>query len=172
MLWGKLFSGLRVSTVLTSFLLWPVLLACLMPVGFWESLPTMGGYVLIVGLTCVTTALTALFCSSIFRKTSTSLMASYLIILTMFMGPAAINFFATTFFPTSPTAKVAAALGAISPVAATFALPLDVGTDLSSEAARGNLRVFWGYIGFATIYILALLAALVWLFNRRWRVSD
>ena len=33
MLWGKLLSGLRVSSVLTSFLLWPVFLACLMPVG-------------------------------------------------------------------------------------------------------------------------------------------
>ena len=31
MLWGKLLSGLRVSSVLTSFLLWPVLLACVMP---------------------------------------------------------------------------------------------------------------------------------------------
>ena len=172
MLWGKLFSGLRVSTVLTAFLLWPVLLACLMPVGFWESLPTMGGYVLIVGLTCVTTALTALFCSAIFRKTSVSLMASYLIILTMFMGPAAINFFATTFFPTSAGASVAAAIGAMSPVSATFALPLDMGTDLSQAANAGDLRIFWGYIGFASIYLLTLLTALMWLFNRRWRVSD
>src|SRR5690606_4273202 len=34
MLWGKLLSGLRVSSVLTSFLMWPVLLACLMPLDF------------------------------------------------------------------------------------------------------------------------------------------
>ncbi len=48
MLWGKLLSGLRVSSVLTSFLLWPVLLACLMPLPFWHHLPTMVGYVLVV----------------------------------------------------------------------------------------------------------------------------
>ena len=48
MLWGKLLSGLRVSSVLTSFLLWPVFLACLMPVGYWENILTMAGYFLIV----------------------------------------------------------------------------------------------------------------------------
>ena len=37
MLWGKLLSGLRVSSVLTSFLLWPVLLACVMPLPFWSQ---------------------------------------------------------------------------------------------------------------------------------------
>ena len=37
MLWGKLFSGLRVSSVLTSFLLWPVFLACMMPLPFWHQ---------------------------------------------------------------------------------------------------------------------------------------
>ena len=51
MLWGKLLSGLRVSSVLTSFLLWPVLLACIMPLPFWYNLPTMAGYLLIVALT-------------------------------------------------------------------------------------------------------------------------
>ena len=50
MLWGKLLSGLRVSSVLTSFLLWPVLLACVMPLPFWYNLPTMAGYLLVVAL--------------------------------------------------------------------------------------------------------------------------
>jgi ABC-type transport system involved in multi-copper enzyme maturation permease subunit len=172
MLWGKLFSGLRVSTVLTSFLLWPVLLACLMPVGFWESLPTMGGYLLVVGLTCVTTSLTALFCSAVFRKTSISLMASYLIILTLFMGPAAINFFAQTFFQNSAGASLAEGMGIVSPVSAIFALPLSIGTEVGGQRASGNLWVFGGYVGFTAVYTVALLAALMWLFNRRWRVSD
>src|SRR6185295_16728355 len=68
-LWGKLVSGLRVSSVLTAFLLWPVLLACLAPVGFWSNLPSMACYGLIVLLTCLTTATLALFCSVMFRKT-------------------------------------------------------------------------------------------------------
>ena len=39
-----------------------------------------------LGRSCVTTALTALFCSVIFSKTSQSLMASYLIIITLFIA--------------------------------------------------------------------------------------
>ena len=89
MLWGKLLSGLRVSSVLTAFLLWPVLLACMMPLRFWSHLPTMVGYLLIVALTCVTTAMTALFCSTVFHKSATSLICTYMIIVVMFVGPLA-----------------------------------------------------------------------------------
>ena len=35
---GKLISGLRVSSVLTLFLLWPVLLACVMVSLYWSNL--------------------------------------------------------------------------------------------------------------------------------------
>src|SRR4029078_7839412 len=97
MLWGKLLSGVRVSSVLTSFLLWPVLLACVMPLPFWHNLPTMAGYLLIVALTCLTTAVTALFCSTIFQKSATSLISTYVIILTLFMAPVAVAFFTSTF---------------------------------------------------------------------------
>jgi hypothetical protein len=128
-----------------------------MPVGFWDSLPTMGGYLVIVALTCVTTALTALFCSAIFRKTSTSLMASYLIILMLFMGPAAIRFFATTFFPSSTAASFAEALGIVSPISATFVLPLPQGTEMGPPPAATDLWVFGGYFGFSVIYIMVLL---------------
>ena len=41
-LWGKLLSGLRVSSVLTSFLLWPLLLALIMVPAYWENIPTVG----------------------------------------------------------------------------------------------------------------------------------
>jgi ABC-type transport system involved in multi-copper enzyme maturation permease subunit len=126
MLWGKLLSGLRVSSVLTSFLLWPVLLACVMPLPFWYNLPTMAGYLLVVALTCVTTAVTALFCSTIFQKSSTSLISTYLIIGVMFMAPLAMTFFAETFFGGSVGAAIVDKLGILSPFSAVFALPLDV----------------------------------------------
>ena len=97
MLWGKLLSGLRVSSVLTRFLMWPVFLACIMPLDYWSNLPTMGGYFLIVGLTCVTTAMTALFCSTLFRRSSTSLMCTYVIIATHVSHAAAADAFVQTF---------------------------------------------------------------------------
>ncbi len=116
MLWGKLLSGLRVSSVLTSFLLWPVVLACIMPLPFWHNLPTMGGYVLVVALTCLTTAVTALFCSSIFQKTATSLISTYLIIVAMFMAPVGVKFFAQTFYQGSSRARSGAESWCAEPV--------------------------------------------------------
>jgi ABC-type transport system involved in multi-copper enzyme maturation permease subunit len=79
-LWGKLIAGLRVSSVLTTFLLWPVLLACVMISSYWTNIPAVGGYLAIVLLSCLTTAVIALFCSVLFQKTSISLMTAYLVI--------------------------------------------------------------------------------------------
>lgn len=174
MLWGKLLSGLRVSSVLTSFLLWPVLLACLMPLDFWYNLPTMFGYIVIVALCCVTTATTALFCSTIFQKSATSLIATYLIIVTMFMAPVAVAFFAKTFFSGTSEAQVADRLGVLSPFAATFALPLEINRDdvPATTPAASDLPIFFGYIGWSVLYNVALVLVMMRLFQVRWRVAD
>ncbi|HEX4147471.1 MAG TPA: ABC transporter permease, partial [Pirellulales bacterium] len=47
---GKLLAGLRVSGVLTAFLLWPLALACLMVSSFWTQLPTVAGYLVVVAI--------------------------------------------------------------------------------------------------------------------------
>jgi ABC-type transport system involved in multi-copper enzyme maturation permease subunit len=174
MLWGKLLSGLRVSSVLTSFLLWPVLLACIMPLPFWYNLPTMVGYLLVVGLTCVTTATTALFCSTTFQKSATSLIATYLIIGVMFMAPLAMAYFAETFFRGSIGEALVDKLGVLSPFAAVFALPLDVSRDEMNVvvAAAGNLPLFFGFVGWSVLYNGALVLSMTRLFQVRWRVAD
>jgi ABC-type transport system involved in multi-copper enzyme maturation permease subunit len=174
MLWGKLLSGLRVSSVLTSFLLWPVLLACIMPLPFWYNLPTMAGYLLIVLLSCVTTGVTALFCSTIFQKTSTSLIATYLIIATMFMAPVAASFFAKSFMRGSAGVEVAETLGVLSPFSATFALPLDVsrGENPAAVTTPANLWQFFGFVGWSIVYNSGLVLLMMRLFQVRWRVAD
>jgi ABC-type transport system involved in multi-copper enzyme maturation permease subunit len=175
MLWGKLLSGLRVSSVLTSFLLWPVVLACIMPLPFWRNLPTMAGYLVVVGLACVTTATTALFCSTVFQRSATSLIATYLIIVVMFMAPLAVTFFTTTFYGRSTEAGVIDQVGMLSPFSAAFALPLDVSTadaPDSSPPVPGNLGVFFGFIAWSLLYNIALVIAMMRLFQVRWRVAD
>lgn len=97
-LWGKLVAGLRVSSVLTMFLVWPVALAAVMVQAYWTNMPAVGAYLVMILLTCVTTAMLALFCSVVFRKTSVSLMSTYALIVGLFFGPLAVNFFADTFF--------------------------------------------------------------------------
>ena len=176
MLWGKLLSGLRVSSVLTAFLLWPVLLACIMPLEYWHNLPTMGGYLLIVALSSLTTAMVALFCSTLLRKTSTSLMATYLILATLFMAPVAARFFTKTFMPGSRTEAALAWTGLLSPLTAAFSLPLEIHaserTAFSNSsppapvAERGNRMIFWSYLFFTLLLNGLLLPVMVWLFHR------
>lgn len=99
-LWGKLLSGLRISSVLTSFLVWPLLLACLLPPWtFWQDMSTMLGYVAIIALTSLTTTTLAMFCSLVFRRTSVAMMTAYLVIIVLFAVPVAVQWFAEMFFP-------------------------------------------------------------------------
>jgi ABC-type transport system involved in multi-copper enzyme maturation permease subunit len=173
MLWGKLFSGLRVSSVLTGFLLWPVVLACLMPLPFWYHLPTIFGYLVVVALCCVTTAMTALFCSTIFQKSATSLICTYLIIVVMFIGPLAAGYFAESFFSGTSGAELVEMTGVLSPIAAAFALPLEVEHDGKLQSvATPSLQLFFGHLGWSLLYNSALLMAMIQLFQVRWRVAD
>ena len=100
-LWGKLFSGLRVSTVLTSFLVWPILLAWVLPPWpYWKDTTTLlVGYPAIILLTSLTTTTLALFCSVVSRKTSVSMMTAYVMVILLFAVPVAVNVFADIFFP-------------------------------------------------------------------------
>lgn len=173
-LWGKLVAGLRVSSVLTLFLVWPVLLACAMVSLYWRNLASVGAYLLIVLLTCVTTAVIALFCSVLFKKTSTSMMTSYMVIIVLFCAPLAVRYFAETFFPTHPNTPIVAEAGFTSPFAAAFAVPLDVGLSgepVNEQQAIGNWGLFAAYVAFTVVMNLVLSATMMWLFNVRWRVA-
>ena len=186
-LWGKLLSGLRVSSVLTSFLLFPLVLAVIMVTEYWSNLPTIAAYLIIFALTCLTTAMVALFCSTVLHKTSTSLIATYSIILALYLAPVAVNYFAQEYFPDSPAAPVASVATAASPFAAAFSFPLYM-DDFSSarenvweRASTDGLSVlgypladmthFALYVAFTVSLNCILLAAMVWMFNSRWRVS-
>jgi ABC-type transport system involved in multi-copper enzyme maturation permease subunit len=173
MLWGKLLAGLRVSGVLTAFLLWPVLLACIMPLAYWHNLPTMAGYLLIVALSTLTTAMVGLFFSTLFYKTSTSQMATYLILATLFVAPVATQFFTQTFMPGTRTEERLAWTGVLSPLAAAFNLPLEVEEVPLQAAMPGNSRpspmkaevnvmIFLGYLAFAVLLNGLLLLMMRW----------
>ena len=187
-LWGKLLSGLRVSSVLSAFLLWPVFLALIMVSAYWANLLTIAGYVVIFLLTCLTTAMLALFCSTIFSKTSTSLMATYTIILLMYVAPLAASFFGNEYFPQTRGAEIASAITVTSPFAAAFELPIYV-DDFDIDGAAGwqraksgqsslfgyplkDLRHFGGYVLFTLTLNATLFGLMIWMFNSRWRVSS
>ena len=170
-LWAKLISGLRVSLTLTSFLLWPLALACLMVSYYWSNLSIVLAYVAIVAITGLTTATIALYCSLWARKTSVSLMTAYLVIVTLFLVPPAVRLFVDTFLPGTPAAVVARMAEFLSPFSAAFGLPIDLGIQRESTAAP-QWPLFLAFAGFYLALVATLLRTMAWLFNSRWRLGE
>lgn len=168
-LWGKLVAGLRVSCVLTMFLLWPVLLACLMVSLYWDNLLAVGAYLLIVLITCLTTAMLALFNSVIFRRTAHSMVSTYIAMIMLFCLPPAALILATTL--RLPAVETIALWGVTSPFSTAFEVPLSM--DLVDDTAgTGDWRYFMGYMLFSGLLNVSLLCAMIKLFSARWRVAN
>ncbi len=169
-LWPKLLSGLRVSSVLTMFLLWPLLLAVVMVSVFWSNLPAVLGYVGIVLVVCLTTATVALFCSVMFRKTSVALTSTYLAIIMLFALPLALRFFASTYFPYETATPWVVNTAMASPFAVAFQLPVDAQVS-EINTMSPNWWFFGGFLAFYLTFNGALAATMAWLFNVRWRMD-
>lgn len=187
--WGKLLSGLRVSSVLTAFLLWPLILALLTPTvpDYRMNFLTVIAWLLAVGLTCLTTANVGLFCSSFFHKTSTSLVVTYAVLVLLYFAPPAIRFFANEYFPVSSIQPVSWWLSALSPFVAVHEFPLyvdDLG-GIASRWAQGDagatsslfgwpwwdLRHYGVYLVATILINVALSFGMTRMFRSRWRVS-
>ena len=190
-LWGKLVAGLRVSSVLTFFLTWPLFLAALMSPEFWKNPLAVVAYFLIIALTCVTTAMLALFCSTLAKKTSISLMTTYIIISLLFFVPMALSFFANTFFPNHPNTRFVNIATISSPFATAERVPLILQETSDEDGGRAkkfsrpafgepsilgtrpqDWQHFCGYTVFTIGLNLLIFAAMIWMFNSRWRVSS
>jgi len=167
-LWPKLLSGLRVSSVLTMFLMWPVVLATVMVTSYWSNLPAVLGYFLVVSVVCLTTATVALFCSVMFHKTSIALMTTYLAIVILFTLPVAVTFFAQTFFPGETATGWIGDLSFASPFLTAFKLPIDANI-VEIEYVPPDWGFLARFLGFYVLFNGGLLAAMSWLFNIRWR---
>jgi ABC-type transport system involved in multi-copper enzyme maturation permease subunit len=184
---GKLISGLRVSCVLTAFIIWPLFLAWLLPPWtYWADSLTMLCYLVIVVLTTLTTTTLAMFCSVIFSRTSVSLMTTYVILMLLYAAPVAAWVFAQEFSPSMHATLVSGRIvtgwddpstwlqwsTSTSPMAAAFSLPVTLG-DTQDQAPGAGL--WWRYAApaFIAFYVLLdafLLSTMLWLFHRRWRV--
>ncbi len=173
-LWGKLFSGLRVSSVLTMFLMWPVLLACLLVPDYYANLPTFAGMLAVVAVTCVVSSVVSLFCSVSFQKSYVSLTAAYLALGCLFLLPPAADYFARTYLSETAAASAVHTAAAASPVSAVFAFPLEVEEtgSVESRARKLNRPADWplvaGYFAVQTILVLLLLALIGRMFRNRY----
>jgi ABC-type transport system involved in multi-copper enzyme maturation permease subunit len=191
-LWGKLVSGLRVSSVLTMLLVWPLILAVAMVSFYWHNILAVVAYLVVILMTCLTTANIGLLCSALFQKTTTSLMTTYLVIIVLFCLPVAITVFFKTFRAPSATQSVPDEpqeanrlidyihwTGVTSPFATAFSLPLTYDFDplLVGRNPAGatyfprDARMFPVYLIASATLNAAVFGTMIWLLNRRWRVS-
>jgi ABC-type transport system involved in multi-copper enzyme maturation permease subunit len=175
---GKIVSSLRVSVVLTSFLVWPLLLAWLLPPWtYWGSTLTMLGYLATILVTCLTTTSLALFCSVFMRRTATSMMTSYLVVVVLFALPVAAQVFAEMFFHGDPGTIALRKFHFVSPFLAVFSLPLDLETHARAVSQAAAVSDLWwpmtpiASLGFYVAVDLLLMLLIVRLFQMRWRMS-
>ena len=186
---GKLLSGLRVSCVLTAFIIWPLLLAWLLPPWtYWFDSMTIIRYFVIVALTALTTTTLAMFCSVLFTRTSVSMMTTYVILLLLYAAPMAGWVFAQEFSPSMGKSLVSGQIAAgwdspftwlhwctsTSPMAAAFSLPLTLG-DVHDHAPGAGFWWRHAAAAFTAFYLSLnafLLGTMLWLFHRRWRVCS
>lgn len=189
---GKLLAALRVSTVLTLFLVWPLFLACVIflamsPLSqdnfYWINLQSMGAFLLIILSTCLFTSVLGLFCSVLFRKTSVSLSTTYVVLLLIFGMPLAVTTFVWVFLPEWSTHVAIRFSGLLSPFSATFSVPLqyesfDTGgaTPIvlsadTNESTASFALIVWHLLA-ASSFVVILMAIMIRLFRRRWSVAQ
>ena len=118
-------------------------------------------------MTSLVTATLAVFCSVVARKTSTSLLASYVLIGGLFLVPVAARYFFETFFPGQPVTEWVERLSFVSPLAAAWSVPLQVWPEGNLQVGELPIsRVHWHFIAFYTVALVALTGLMGWLFNR------
>ncbi len=188
--------------MLTLFLVWPLFLACVIFIFvglsdsqenfYWRNLTAIGAYMSIILLTCSMTAVVGLFCSVLYRRTASSLMTTYVVLVTLFCVPLAVHTFAQMFYDETPVVTVTHGTGVLSPFSAAFAVPLTV-NELDWGSFDGRSRrelkaryeetgrnqyllpgwwVYGWYVAFTATAVLLLFGTMIWMFNRRWRVSQ
>lgn len=164
-LWGKLIVALRVSGVLTSFLLWPLLLATLMVSQYWSNWLSLLLMLVVILVAIVVNSVVALLCSTLCRKTSTSLLLTYTILLLLYGVPSSLTLLSQIVPESIFSWDLISWTSILSPFAIVFSLPLDA--NLSRDGLQvvrdGNYQLFLGYLAFSVV----LIASSLWVIRHR-----
>lgn len=176
--WGKLLAGLRVSFVLTMFLLWPYLLAVILNSAadisnYFMKWPSLLTFVAIVMVSCGFNSVVALFCSSWVRKTSVAMMVSYVILIVIYGLPLALWGLARTFNVDPQTVDMIQWSGVASPMIACLSVPMDLSNIrvIESTAITRQWLQVAGYFAVTILATCGLVGAMLLLFRNRWTLS-
>lgn len=172
---GKLLAGLRVSSVLTFLLLWPLALAAVLLPTYWSIHAWMAvlGYVIVVAITCLTTAQLALCCSALMKKTAHAMILAYAVLLILFCVPVGVVFYIRGFYPDASWRSYAEQVAALlSPLSTAIQLPVSVPEDAPADPPSWVVWLrYASHIGWAVVLNLILFGILVVSLRRRWRLA-
>jgi ABC-type transport system involved in multi-copper enzyme maturation permease subunit len=161
---GKFVVGFRISAVLTSFLLWPLLLGTALNNSFWSNWAAVLAMFLVVLVVCLANAVLALACSLFSKKTSIALLSTYVLLLLLYVAPPALLSLGEILNFAPDVAERIEWLGISSPFSALFAIPLDQNLKLTFDdepANVGNIAVVVGYFLFSSLLITGATLAMV-----------
>ncbi|MDG2221918.1 MAG: ABC transporter permease [Rubripirellula sp.] len=168
---GKFVVGFRISAVLTSFLLWPLLLGTALNNRFWSNWAAVLAMFLVVLVVCLVNAVIALTCSLFSRKTSIALLSTYVLLLLLYVAPPALLSLGEILNFAPDVAGRIEWLGISSPFSALFSIPLDQNLKLNFDdvpANVGNIAIVVCYFLFSTLLVaVATLAMVLRLRSRR-----
>jgi ABC-type transport system involved in multi-copper enzyme maturation permease subunit len=171
-MWGKLLSGFRVSFVLTAFLMFPMVLACISPElsKNWAAMLAFFGICIVAAMF---NSVLSLFVSTLVRRTSTSLMTCYVALLVLYCLPLAIYFLFWNFSPEDVDIERLRYLGVTSPLMAADSVPMtSVQSGVTTARAKiGSWALVLSYFGITLTATAILLAITGWLFRSRWRLT-
>ena len=161
---GKFVVGFRISAVLTSFLLWPLLLGTALNNSFWSNWAAVLAMFLVVLVVCLVNAVLALACSLFSKKTSIALLSTYAVLLLLYVAPPTLLSLGEILNFAPDVAERIEWLGISSPFSALFAIPLDQNLRLTFDdepANVGNIAVVIGYFLFSSLLIAGAALAMV-----------
>ncbi len=171
-LWGKLVSGFRVSFVLTAFLMFPMVLACINPElsRNWQAMLAFFGICIVAA---VFNSVLSLFVSTLVRRTSVALMTCYTTLLVLYCLPLAIYFLVWNFSPPDAEVEGLRFFGITSPLMAADSVPM---TSVQSGTSTARAKIgSWPLVGSYFLVTIAstgiLLGITTLLFRSRWRLT-
>lgn len=181
-LWGKLLAGFRVSYVLTMFLMWPMVLAFLLAFQmYYSNWLAVLAFFAIVLVAAVFNSVSALFCSTICRKTSVAMLLSYTILIVVYFLPVAAWYIASNIDNLQASAGTMQALqklGVASPLMTCFWVPLDSNISATPESinsgasgSSGSWPLVLAYFAVTAVSVLVMFGLISAFLKNRWGMT-
>ena len=173
---AKLLAALRVSTVLTLLLTEQIMLAYGLVRELQMQFFTIFPYFIIIVVTCLVTSSLGLMWSSIVRKTSVSIIVTYLSMIVLFVAPIGIYNWSLTILPDVPDNQLRWIMTP-SPYAAALSVPIQAARlgatgsalkPMEQPLAWANVEIWYITIAFSLLFSLVCHFITLIAFRLRW----